>query len=196
MLDQPNENAAQMRGTLRDALRETTAEPHRALDALLSTLNLLKPERRAAFCRIQLLGFATLRAACDGHAAEATDVLQRQIEALEAETGLRAPDIAPASMRFHPDAVAYVTLGAQLGTAMMRRALPEQDQTGYFGLEPDMHAWRAFCDRMRAIPRDTPQAAAILWDAYAVFTVFIAAADEVMTEAFPATHAAPTRLAS
>ena len=172
--------------TLRDALKHSTDERHQALDARLSALNLLKPERRAEFCRIQLLGFRSLRAACAGDAAEGSAVLHRQIDALEAECGVEPEARNPTPVAcLHPDAVAYVTLGAQMGNAMMRRALPEDQQTGPFGLEPDMAAWRAFCERMRSIDPDEAQAHSILRDARDAFSVFLAAADEVLGQPFP-----------
>ena len=185
MLDKTQDPTAPETGlrceSLRDALRTHTDADHRALDARLSTLNLLIPERRLSFCQVQLIGFRRLQAACGGEAAEASAVLARLIAALEAECAADPMGEPPATpLVLHPDAVAYVTLGAQLGTAMMRRALPDDQQTGYFALEPDMGAWRAFCDRMGARDPLSGDALPLLRDAGRAFEVFLAAAEIVL----------------
>ncbi|WP_370208600.1 hypothetical protein [Pararhodobacter marinus] len=146
----------------------------------ISPLNLLIAERRDAFCRIHRLGFSTLRAACGGQAAEATGALRRILTALDEGLSDTAPDAPLPAPRLHPDAVAYLVLGSQMGTEMMRRGLPEDQQTGYFGQEPDMAAWRAFCKRMGGIDSTTPEAARILSDANRAFAIFAAAADRIL----------------
>lgn len=170
-----NENRPE---TLRDRLRADTSTLHRQLDDRLATLDLTQPQRRRAFCLIQLHGFAALGTACDWQAAEATEVLKRQMEALRAETG--ETPIEMVIPRLHADAVAYVALGSQLGTEMMRRGLDEAQQTGYFGQTPDMTAWRNFCDRMRDTDPTSAEGLTIRGNACTAFAVFLAAADRVL----------------
>ena len=166
--------------TLRAALRSQTRPAHEALDNRISPLNLLIAERREAFCRVHRLGFATLGRACDGNASEATPSLHRIMATLdEALANVPADAPLPAPI-LHPDAVAYLVLGSQMGTEMMRRGLPEDQQTGYFGQDPDMTAWRAFCARMGAMDSTTPEAQRILSDANRAFAIFTAAADSIL----------------
>ena len=159
---------------LRDALRLHTTDVHEALDARLSTLDLTSPEGRRLFSRIQLRAYLGLAAACQGEAAEATAQLSLVIDALQADLGRDACAMSPPLLRpaLCPDAVAYVTLGSQLGLAVLRRGVPEEDRAGLFALTPDTVAWRAFCERMRDTSPEGPAAEQVLDDAIGAFRVF------------------------
>ncbi|MCA0922323.1 hypothetical protein [Pseudooceanicola nanhaiensis] len=159
---------------LRDALRLHTAEVHETLDARLSALDLGTADGRHCFSRIQLRGYLRLAASCQGEAAEATDQLRLVIAALREDLGQDActddlPSLCPALC---PDAVAYVTLGSQLGLAMLRRSVPDDDRAGLFALTPDTAAWRSFCERMRLAAPTGPVADSILDDAIGAFLIF------------------------
>lgn len=173
-IDEPDRSG----GTdFRTRLRETTKQAHALLDERLSVLDLATPEDRRAFCRIQLKGFRRLGAACDWQAAEATDALRSIVDALETEEGEDrpvAPVTGPRDAPLDADAVAYVTLGSQLGTAMLRRQIPEDARTGLFAVPQDTSGWRGFCDRITRTPPDPDRAARIERDATRAFEIFLA----------------------
>lgn len=163
--------------SLRDALRDATAAAHARLDECLAALDLTIPPDRKSFCTIQLRGFSRLGEACGWQAGEATPALTRVVQALERECGAGAPTV-PLDEAMHPDAVAYVTLGSQLGTAAMRLSLPEDERTGLFGLAPDKAAWRDFRLRMDKKSPHGPEAERIIADAARAFAIFQAEAQD------------------
>ncbi|MWD26381.1 hypothetical protein E0K89_002710 [Aquicoccus sp. SCR17] len=163
-------------GDLRTQLRSFTRDSHERLDARLARYDLTDPEDRQRFCAIQYRGFSDLGDACGWDAAEATSALRDIHAALAVELGLpvsRSSD--PSTRPLHPDAVAYVTLGSQLGTEAMKRAMPEEQRRGAFGLAPDSDAWRAFRTRIAEDPGDEASRQRILDDARAAFDIFLAA---------------------
>ena len=164
--------------TLRDALRHQTSEEHAQLDRALSRLDLRDPEQRRAFCAIQAHGFYLMGTACNWQAAEATPVLRNALSALEhditpAQRAMTVyPPLAVPGLTLHPDAVAYLVLGSQLGATVLRRALPEDAQTGFFGMKADTALWRQFCQRMSTQPTDSPLARRVIADARTAFGLF------------------------
>lgn len=157
---------------LRDALRNATSGPHQRLDVELSRLDLADDQDRRAFCMVQRRGFSRLAEACGWDAAEATTALRDTLEALDDDLG-SAPASGPGlDLPLHRDAVAYLMLGSQLGTAVLRRRLPEPPLRGFFALTGDRGAWRAFCQRLATQPVDGPEAQRVLRDAIRAFSIF------------------------
>ena len=156
----------------REDLRSSTSAAHTRLDTALSRFDLSVPTGRRAFSRVQLRGFTRLSDACDDHAAEGTQALRDTLAALTDEASEDVSASVGATKRLHPDAVAYVTLGSQLGTSVLRKGLAEEERNGLFGLTPDKAAWRAFCQRMRDTPPDDATAAQVREDAIRAFDIF------------------------
>ncbi|WP_353474586.1 hypothetical protein PVT71_21810 [Salipiger sp. H15] len=157
---------------LRDALRGATSGPHLRLDAELSRLDLSKTQDRRVFCEVQRRGFSRLGDACGWQASEATPALHDTMRALAQDLGPE-PSVGPGrDLPLHGDAVAYLLLGSQLGTAVLRRALPEPATCGFFALPGDRIAWRAFCQRLSALPSRCPEAQRVLRDAIRAFSIF------------------------
>lgn len=157
---------------LRDALRSATSAPHLRLDAQLSRLDLSRQEDRRVFCLVQRRGFSRLAEACGWQAAEASPALRDTLRALDEDLGPQEPQGPGLDLPLHGDAVAYLLLGSQLGTAVLRRALPEPPERGFFALPGDRIAWRAFCLRLAAQPARCPQAQRVLRDAIRAFSIF------------------------
>ena len=164
--------------SLRDALRHQTAKTHELLDQALSRLDLRDSTQRQEFCAIQAHGFHLMGQACNWQAAEATPILRRAIDALEQDISpaRRAMTVYPPhpipGLTLQPDAVAYLVLGSQLGATVLRRALPEDQQTGFFGLRAETTLWRQFCQRLADQPADTPHARRVISDARTAFGLF------------------------
>lgn len=157
---------------LRDALRSATAGPHRRLDAQLSRLDLASSDDRRAFCEVQRRGFTRLGAACGWDAAEAATALRDTLKALDEDLGPQPLPGPGLDLPLHGDAVAYLLLGSQLGTAVLRRTLPEPPTRGFFALTGDRVAWRAFCLRLGAQPDDSAESRRVLRDAIRAFSIF------------------------
>ncbi|WP_194134277.1 hypothetical protein [Salipiger mangrovisoli] len=158
--------------SLRDALRSATSGPHQRLDMELSRLDLAKAGDLRAFCEVQRRGFSRLGEACGWDAAEASIALRDTLQALEHDLGPQALPGPGLDLPLHSDAVAYLVLGSQLGTAVLRRSLPEAPQDGFFALPGDRAAWRAFCLRLGMQTDDSPEAQRVLRDAIRAFSIF------------------------
>ncbi len=156
--------------SLRHELRQVTGPAHERLDGMLSTLNLHDSADRALFDRVQRAGFRRIGAACGWEAAEATATLRRTVDALdegdEAETDGAGDDPIAA------DAVAYITLGSQLGLTVLRNGVPPEERRGLLAIEPDIAAWKAFAQRMGQTSPDAEARARILSDATRAFAIF------------------------
>lgn len=182
----PDDPAAQA-SSFRHSLREATAPAHAALDRLMSGLDLATPQGRAAFSRIQLAGFRRLGRACGWQAAEATPLLCATVSALDGLPPTHAP--AETDAPLHADAVAYVTLGSQLGLTVLRQRLRPEERTGAFAPEPDLAAWKSFATRLTRCPPGPAQAEAIRADALRAFDIFRQEAQRDIARTAPATFA-------
>ncbi|WP_109464031.1 heme oxygenase-like domain-containing protein [Albibacillus kandeliae] len=174
MLEPPGERAAH---EFRSKLREATAEQHRRLDDRIGAIDLSTVRGRTAFQRIHEIANGRVLAACGGQAAEATGYLTRSTgEASGTTAGTTASED-----HLHPDAVAYVMLGSQLGLAFIRKALPDAHRTGVLQSEPDIASWRGFLARIAANPPQGDLHDRILTDSTRVFDIFLAAADQTLS---------------
>lgn len=140
---------------------------------------------RARFGQIQLCAYDRIARACARHAAEATPVLTRTLDALSPQTTDSPADTEDPPL--HPDAVAYVTLGAQLGLTVLRQGIAPEDRTGLFALEPDVGAWKAFLRRIDAMPPSPESAARIRADALRAFDIFLSEAERHLSPSPQAT---------
>ena len=162
----------------RSQLREATAERHKRLDARMGAIDLSTPAGRSEFQRVHDLANARVLAACGGSAAEATDYLARSTgrnSAAEVEEQ-HAPGEA-----IHPDAVAYVMLGSQLGLAYLRKSLDASHRTGVFQAEPDLQSWKSFLARIAANPPVGDRRERILNDSARGFDIFLSVADQTLS---------------
>ncbi|MGR3489905.1 hypothetical protein [Pseudooceanicola nanhaiensis] len=135
---------------------------------------------RACFDLIHLRAYDRIARACDRSAAEATPVLARTLDALSA-SGPSDPDAPGDDPRLPPDAVAYVTLGSQLGLTVLRKRIAPDARTGLFSLEPDLAAWKAFLRRIEVTPPSPESAARICQDALRAFDIFLSEADRQLS---------------
>ncbi|WP_146178855.1 biliverdin-producing heme oxygenase [Allosediminivita pacifica] len=143
----------------------------------MGAIDLSTPGGRSEFQRIHDRANARVLAACRGNAAEATDYLARatdQDAAAHLEEQYAPDDI------IHPDAVAYVILGSQLGLAYLRKSLHVSDRTGVFQAEPDLRSWKSFLARIAADPPEGDQRERILNDSARVFDIFLSVADPAL----------------
>ncbi|WP_375688282.1 hypothetical protein [Pseudooceanicola sp. LIPI14-2-Ac024] len=162
----------------RSQLRDVTAERHRILDGRMGGIDLSTPCGRATFQEIHDIANARVLAACDGQAAEATDYVRR---AAPVTRGAGSDRPAPADRPIHPDAVAYVMLGSQLGLAFLRKSVPEALRTGILAREPEIAAWRSFLARIVATPPEGELRDRILADSTRVFDIFLDATDQILS---------------
>lgn len=135
---------------------------------------------RACFDLIHLRAYGRIARACDRSAAEATPVLARTLDALSA-FGPSDPEAPGDDPALHPDAVAYITLGSQLGLTVLRKGFAPEERTGLFALEPDIAAWKAFLRRIEAIPPSSESAARICQDALHAFDIFLSEAERQLS---------------
>ena len=157
-------------------MRHSTADRHRRLDDLIGQIDLSSIRGRAAFDRIHLDANRKVWAACRGNAAEATAYLTAHM----AETDPRetvSESVAP----LHPDAVAYVLLGSQLGLASIRKSLPASQLDGVLEREPDIEAWRKFLSRLERCSPPDEQVERIVDDSGRVFDIFLASTQETLS---------------
>ena len=167
--------------TFRHELRHTTAQAHHSLDTLLSELDLRQAPHRRLFDAIQLAGFRRIGAACGWQAGEATEVLARTVEALSRGAAAPEVDAQPApDAPMEPDAVAYLTLGSQLGLSVLRRDVPEAERHGILALEPELAAWKTFAQRLSEAAPDATRRARILADAARAFAIFQEEAERLL----------------
>ncbi len=149
----------------------------------MSRLDLRRSDDRQTFSSIQLRGFARLKAACRGEAAEAEPLLTHMAN-MARRHGFadgKGPQYGDAGhRRLSADAVAYVALGSQLGLTVLRKELGPGDRTGIFEREPDLSAWKALAARLSTMPGDTGAGRKTVDDACRAFAIFYSACVDTM----------------
>ena len=162
--------------SLRAALRTSTAAEHRAIDALLSHLDLADAADYRHFLRIQLAALTHLSTACGpGDRGD----LESLIDCLRADLGetgaalLPADDAEAARTPFDEAGVAYVVRGSRLGAAVLVKRVAPGLSIRYLSHRPCV-SWPTFLAQLAALdalaePADIEDSIAAARAAFAVF---------------------------
>lgn len=169
--------------SLRERIRQDSADLHHALDTSMGSLCLRDPADLATFLKINERALSALA----GHpgiggriAAGLVIRLRRDLDILGAELLPPAPPL-PADLS--PLAVDYVVLGSRLGTSVLRRDWARatdplvQQACTYFSAPAQVDAWREFCGQTGNMPSTGNDADCVSGDILQIFRLFCSSAD-------------------
>ena len=167
--------------TLRDRLREGSAEIHARLDAAVGRADLLSVDGYAAFLAMNARAFGALAESGAKGELATNDMLDALALAATTDLGTMGhPRPTTTTLRpVLPLAVDYVVLGSRLGTRVLRRTWQSAEDARvlaadrYFGQPEHTDLWRTLCRDLSAMPGNDPKAQAILDDVMALFALFL-----------------------
>ena len=167
--------------TLRDRLREGSADIHERLDSAVGGADLRTVDGYGKFLGMNARAFDALaRSGATGLLATNAmlDALAHAA-ATDLDTLGRPRPPATTLRPVLPLAVDYVVLGSRLGTRLLRRTWQTGDEARvlaadrYFTKPEHTDLWRTLCRDLSAMPGDDPAAQTVLDDVKALFALFL-----------------------
>ena len=165
--------------SLRDRLRQDTAEAHKSLDAMLDTYDLRRADGLGRFLQVNERGFAALAGTQAASARVAADLSRRMRTDLAVLGRLPLPRAAPLRDSLSALAIDYVVYGSRLGARIQQRQWASATDplvrraTQTFGTEPEIDAWKRFCDQAGGMPATGATADRAIDDSRLIFGLFI-----------------------